>query len=441
MDLGATVEVDEHGWPALISCVDEPRHDGELWQQLVASRPGLAGFRALVTADVASLSTDECADALLVIERHRAWLDAVQQEVLAAVSRGNGTRQQWSTELVSVLLGIASQTARSKVKNAKQLVDRLPDAHRALRAGELSVLKAVAITEASYPLPDEALDAYQDRVLKRASGQNLKQLKDTVKRAVIRLDPTGVEGRRIRAVSDRCVRVQDAGDGMAWLTALLPAQQAMACYARIDAAATLVANGDDRTKDQRRADLLVDGVLSGLSGELPTSQGLRPTINVTVSLQTLARVTEEPGWLDGYGPITAEHARELAADVTGTWRRMILDPIFQTVIDYGTTRYRPPKPLADLVIARHGTCVFPTCDRPADKSDLDHTEPFPHGHTSVRNLCPLCRRHHRLKHETDWTYRHNDDGTTTWTAPDGRSFTNHPPPRWPSTGDPESLNQ
>jgi hypothetical protein len=43
-------------------------------------------------------------------------------------------------------------------------------------------------------------------------------------------------------------------------------------------------------------------------------------------------------------PITAQHARDLAADPTGTWRRLLTDPIFGQVIDYGTTRYRPPRP-------------------------------------------------------------------------------------------------
>jgi len=35
---------------------------------------------------------------------------------------------------------------------------------------------------------------------------------------------------------------------------------------------------------------------------------------VIVSLETLAGVEDEPGWLDGYGPITADTARALAAD-------------------------------------------------------------------------------------------------------------------------------
>jgi len=91
----------------------------------------------------------------------------------------------------------------------------------------------------------------------------------------------------------------------------------------------------------------------------------------------LAGVEDEPGWLDGYGPITADTARALAADDTGTWRRLVIDPIFGQVIDYGTTRYRPPTHLTELVIARDGTCVFPTCNRPARACDLDITARSP----------------------------------------------------------------
>ena len=52
---------------------------------------------------------------------------------------------------------------------------------------------------------------------------------------MLRFDPASAEERRQRAAEDRCVRVSDAGDGMAWLSQLLPAPQAQACYARLDA--------------------------------------------------------------------------------------------------------------------------------------------------------------------------------------------------------------
>jgi hypothetical protein len=260
-------------------------------------------------------------------------------------------------------------------------------------------------------------------------------LKQSVKRAVLRFDPASAEHRHQRAAGDRCVRIADAGDGMAWLSQLLPAPQAHVCYATLDAAARMTPAEDPRTLDQLRADLFIDAVLTGLSGPLPTRHGLQPNISVIVNLETLAGVEDEPGWLDGYGPVTADTARQLAADDTGTWRRLVIDPIFGQVIDYGTTRYRPPKHLAELVIARDGTCTYPPCNRPARSCELDHVIPFPDGPTSAENLAPACKRDHTSKHNTGWTVRRNPDGTTTWTSPQGREYTSRPPERWTVPGD------
>ena len=53
--------------------------------------------------------------------------------------------------------------------------------------------------------------------------------------------------------------------------------------------------------------MLVDAVLGGLSGGLPARHGVQPTISVIVSLETLTGIEDEPGWLEGYGPITAQN--------------------------------------------------------------------------------------------------------------------------------------
>src|SRR5438477_4168245 len=324
---------------------------------LVSVRPTVAALAELGSADFHALSQKERVDALLVIEQHRAWLDGLQQQVLAEVSLGDPSEDKWIKEEVACALGLAPVTAGAKLKNAEQLCTRLPGTLGLLLAGRISELQARAVTEASYVLPDDRLPVFEEQVLKRAPEQTLKQLRDVVRRAQHRLDPAGAEERKRRAVADRSVRIADAGDGMVWFTALLAAEHAHACLARIDAAARMAPNDDERTLEQRRADILVDAVLGGLSGELPTRHGLQPTISVIVSLDTLAGVEDEPGWLDGYGPVTADTARALAADQTGTWRRLLIDPIFGQVIDYGTTRYRPPQHLADLVIAREGTCL------------------------------------------------------------------------------------
>jgi hypothetical protein len=93
--------------------------------------------------------------------------------------------------------------------------------------------------------------------------------------------------------------------------------------------------------DQKRADLLVDAVLSGIPADgLPVLQGRRPSINVIVSADTLLCLDDQPGHLTGYGPVTAESARRLAADQSGTWRRLLTDPDSGALLDISADRYK-----------------------------------------------------------------------------------------------------
>jgi hypothetical protein len=219
---------------------------------------------------------------------------------------------------------------------------------------------------------------------------------------------------------------------MTELRATLPAADAESIFTRLTAAARQLPTDDQRTLDQKRADLLVDGLLAGITFEsLPRMQGRRPSVQVIVSLSTLLGLDEEPGDLAGYGPITADTARALAADQSGTWRRLVTDPITNQLLDFGTTTYRPPQALADFVIARDGVCVHPGCNQAGYRCDLDHELPASSGGpTNPANTHIACRRHHRLKHQTRWTYQSHNDGTCTWTSPTGHHYPNRPPTRW-----------
>ncbi len=172
---------------------------------------------------------------------------------------------------------------------------------------------------------------------------------------------------------------------------------------------------------------------------LPRAQGMRPSIQVTVAASTLLGLDEQPGELAGHGPIPASLARHLAADHTGTWRRLLTDPATNTLLDYGHTTYRPPKDLTDYVIVRDQTCTFPGCRRSAHRCDLDHRLPYDNGgSTSADNLAVLCRRHHRLKHQRWRVHRDPDTGTSHWTAPTGHHYYQSQPPDQPhdTTTDP-----
>ena len=111
----------------------------------------------------------------------------------------------------------------------------------------------------------------------------------------------------------------------------------------------------------------------------------------------------------------------------GTWRRLVTDPASGVVLDIGRTRYRPPAGLADLVRARDKTCVFPTCQTPACRCDIDHLTPWSEcGTTSLDNLAVLCQAHHRLKHTPGWALTRNQaSGVLSWHTPDKTVYQRH----------------
>src|SRR3989442_7679850 len=98
---------------------------------LAAVRPTVVALAELGSTDFGALSQKERVDALLVLEQHRAWLDRLQQQVLAEVSLGDPSGDKWIREEVACALGLSPVTAGAKLKNAEQLGTRLPGHPRA----------------------------------------------------------------------------------------------------------------------------------------------------------------------------------------------------------------------------------------------------------------------------------------------------------------------
>ncbi len=267
----------------------------------------------------------------------------------------------------------------------------------------------------------------------------------------LRLASDQEQSIRQRARADRKVHVFPDRNGMAVLHALIDATDAHRIHRRLSAIAQGLED-PDRTRDQVRADTLVDLLLGSLAqpsadnsdlsatdlpggsgsgsldpsgggpgidsaggstcgscdgaegGSSPTPPagvgGVRADINVIVSLATLLGMSDQPACVPGLGPIPADVARDLAAD--GRWRAWITDAAGATITATGTRGYVPSEGLARLVRAREAHCRMPGCRRAADACDLDHAIPWPRGQTTEANLGPLCRRHHVLKTHAGW---------------------------------------
>ncbi len=112
--------------------------------------------------------------------------------------------------------------------------------------------------------------------------------------------------------------------------------------------------------------LLAAGKITSRHAQLITETSWRlprPAIHITVSADTLLGLDDQPAHLTGYGAITAETARRLAADRSGTWRSLT-DPDTGQLLDISERHYRLPQWLRDFVNARDDTCAFPTCSQP-----------------------------------------------------------------------------
>ncbi len=333
---------------------------------------------------------------------------------------------EFAVDEVAAALRLSRPAAGVRLHTAVELT-RLPGTAAALRDGVLDPPKVRAVVDAVAVLDDPTAGAVEARVLLRAGRQTVGQLRASLARAVLAVDPGVAEARHQRAVAGREVTVRPLGEGMAELWAVLPADAAVAVYDRLDRLARRVPADDPRPVDARRADALVCAVLADSAGDgVGVRSAVVATVHVTVPAETAVGSGEEPGELAGYGPVPASIARRLAG--SGTWRKVTIDPETGVVLDVGRTAYTPSAALADLVRARDRTCRFPGCRQPARRCDLDHVVRWPDGPTTADNLAALCRHHHRLKHRTRWTVRAGPGADLEWTAPTGHRYRTSPAP-------------
>jgi hypothetical protein len=322
----------------------------------------------------------------------------------------------------ALALRVPERTAGALIEESRILVDQLPRTLDALQEGDITPRHARIIVEQTRDLDDDERVDLETKALReshRSTGDFARRVRNWRERRV----PESAGERRRRAEADRSVVSLPGADGMGWLSAKLPAVELTAIDDRLDdTARALLHAGDPRTFAQLRADTLIDVLLGRDSDATGRYACVTPTVVLTIPALTVAGASCEPGELEGYGPVDAETAREVAADCV-EFRRMLTDPFTGIRLAFGRERYRPSEDLRFWLRLRDRVCTFPACTRKAVACDLDHrTDWNHHGHTDDHNLAHLCRRHHMLKHHTGFSVRIRDDGTIAWTTPTGRRY-------------------
>ena len=330
---------------------------------------------------------------------------------------------------LACLYRITEHQARGRYETAQDLCEHYPGTLAALTAGDLDLEHAGVITRQGDTLPDGAKPGFEAALLGEAPDKTPGELRAAARKQREKQNPETIEVRRERQVKCRGVYLEPADDGMAFLGAYVPAEEAYAAYDRLTISARGLQTGTEtRTVGQLRADVFIELLLhAGM--EAGPAAGIRPEVALTVPVFTLMGLDEEPATLDGYGPIPADAARKLCEGATSFYR-ILTHPETGTILSYGKTTYRPPADLARAVRHRDTTCTAPGCRVPAKDCDLDHTVDFHgnggHGRTDFGNLGPRCGSDHRLKSLAGWKVTQTRPGEFTTTTPGNQTYTTKP---------------
>ncbi|WP_157509447.1 HNH endonuclease signature motif containing protein [Glaciibacter superstes] len=382
------------------------------------------------------------------IDRARVWSETSDVFVAPNAPLTDSERFAWrvrvfTTEL-AVQLNMSETAAAKRIAESRMLVHELPRTLEALRLGLISYSHAQIIIDQAGTLPEEARAGFEDVVLEVAYRMPAGRFRHAAVKARERLHPDSIKERAKKAAAERRFVLEPVLDGMAWLHQYLPVTDAQAIFRRVTGIATSMQYpGEARTLTQLRSDvaaaLLMDGIpenelmdgayrhagrkhkkgKTGTRAVVP-DWGIRPTVFVTVPVFTLMGQSDEPGQLEGYGPIDPDTARGLAAKAPW-FTRILTNPETGIVLSFGKDRYRPPKDLRDWLTLRDGTCRYPGCGRPASETDIDHTRDAQFGGpTDESNLSNLCRPHHLLKHLTAWKLTQKTGSILEWTSPTTR---------------------
>lgn len=302
----------------------------------------------------------------------------------------------------------------------RTLVADMPHTLAALTEGRISEWVATSVCREVICLSADDRRRVDESIKDRLGEVSLGRLRGRVRALVQELDQAAVVAQREREKAQRHVSVRPAPGDMAYLTALVPLQQAISVYATLTRdAATLVGTGDPegRSRSQVMADLLV---------ERSTGQGAAPAVPVEVQLimtdRTLLGGEDIPAWIPGHGPMPASSARSWIRDeaLEVFLRRLYTDPQSGQLVGMESRRREFPESLRRMVILRDDTCRTPYCD--AQIKHLDHVLSVQSGgETSWENGSGLCARCNYTKENPGWRHQADPDQLEV-TTPTGHRY-------------------
>jgi hypothetical protein len=379
--------------------------------------------RDVSRVDVGSLDRGELGRLAVRVGRHIDKMKALHARIVVEADRAMSWQESGArdaAEWLSNETGTSRGEARSRLRLGAAL-ETSQELSDAVDNEEISASAAEQLHDAivNPPAGSDADDLTD--LIDAAKGTGPHDAKATAERWREIHTTETPEQRTARRFAKRSVTSKPAVDGLVETTVVLPELE----HRQVMNAITHVAGpwnaDDDRSHAQRLADGLIQLCKAYAAGAV-TGGREKPTILIGCSADTIAGLSDEPGWTAHRDCIPADVVRHLAEDAI--LRRVV--QAGDVVINMGTrVRFATDDQYQALII-RDGGCRWPGCHIPAAWCEIDHLTPVPQGGRSdLDNEVLWCTHHHHVKHRIGVRV-HGDAHALTLEMPDGRLI--HCPP-------------
>jgi len=297
---------------------------------------------------------------------------------------------------------VTSNTAADRLSVGRRLAD-LDRSVAAMDAGEIGFAHVTVMARTAEAV-GEAFD--EGRLLQLARDNSPGKFHYKCLHYRHAVDAKAYADGQERLAEERSLRLSTAEDGCLLIGGLLDPVGGAVVRTALEPLAQLSGAHDDRDREQRYADALVELA----SGGKPAS------IQVTATIETLKGLAgAAAAEMEFSLPISSTSVQRMACDCSVT--RVLLDQDSVT-IDVGRSKRVVAGPLRRALNARDGQCRWPGCERPASWCDGHHMVHWiDGGDTDLDNLVLLCRRHHRMVHEGGWQLVKTNDGRIVTVGP------------------------
>ncbi|WP_408899222.1 DUF222 domain-containing protein [Nocardioides sp. R1-1] len=344
--------------------------------------------------------------------------------------RAGGSGTPLVTEHAAAVFGARVQTspygARRLIADAVDLQLRLPKLWAGVEAGTVRVSHARHVADATRELSEAEAAWVDGEVVEVADGRLAwARFEAVVEGKVAAAAPELAKAREEAAAKERCARMSRVNKhGMATLVIRADA----VTVAGMDAAITAVADRLTETMPESMPESMPDALVNDrrvAAAAVLLNPAAHPDLSVgPVKVRAKAYLhlhAESPvARVEGHGPVTIGRVVQMLG---AAGARVQVTPVVDLPGMVPVDAYEIPARLREAVHLVHGGDVFPFAANTGRRVDLDHAQPYSEGgETSIENLGPLTRTHHRIKTHAGWTARHPFPGIVVWRDPYGAHF-------------------